>query len=140
MKPARIFLNIPLFLILLIAYNILAFSSAGPEDGNILHKTLFEFRLMSGAEMTLDVGALLIIIGLHAVYFEILKSVRSSVSTIIGHTLSLVVFIVFLVEFLTVRQAGTPAFLILTTMSLLVVIAGFTVSISSARRDFMVER
>jgi hypothetical protein len=140
MRPAKIFLNIPLFLILLIAYNILEFSSAGPETGNILYKTLFEFRLMSGAVVAIDVSALLIIVGLHAVYFEILKSVRSSVSTIVGHTLSLVVFIVFLVEFLMVRQAGTPSFLILTTMSLLVVIAGFTVSISSARRDFMVER
>jgi hypothetical protein len=140
MRPAKIFLNIPLFLILLIAYNILEFSPAGPETGSVLHKTLFEFRLMSGATVTIDVSDLLIVIGLHAVYFEILKSVRSSVSTIINHTLSLIVFIVFLVEFLMVRHAGTPSFLILTIMSLLVVIAGFTVSISSARRDFMVER
>ena len=140
MRPSKIFLNIPLFLILLIAYNILEFTPAGPETGSVLHKTLFEFRLMSGATVTIDVSDLLIVIGLHAVYFEILKSVRSSVSTIVGHTLSLVVFIVFLVEFLMVRQAGTPSFLILTIMSLLVVIAGFTVSISSARRDFMMER
>lgn len=140
MKLAKILQNIPLFLFLLIAYNILEFSSTGTENGNILYKTLFEFRLISGAQVTIDVSGLLIIIGLHAIYFEILKSVRSSVSTIINHTLSLIVFICFLVEFLTVPQAGTPAFLILTTMSLLVVVAGFTVSISSARRDFMMER
>ncbi len=140
MKPLRIIQHIPLFLILLVAYNIMVFSAAGPESGTFLTTPVFEFRLMSGTTVTIDVSGLMIIIGLHAVYFEILKSVRSSVSTIISHTLSLIVFIVFLVEFLMVPGAGTPSFLILTFMSLLVVIAGFTVSISSARRDFMVER
>jgi hypothetical protein len=140
MRALRIILNIPLFLILLVVYNILEFSAVGPEGASVLQTPLFRFPLMSGSTVTIDVSGLLIIIGLHAIYFEILKSVRSSVSTIISHTLSLIVFIVFLVEFLMVPQAGTPSFLILTFMSLLVVIAGFTVSISSARRDFMVER
>lgn len=132
--------NIPLFLFLLIFYNILGFSSSGAEPGNMVKTVLFEFRLVSDAVLVLDMSTLLIIIGLHALYFEILKSLKASVSTIVNHTLSLIVFIVFLIEFIVVKHAGTPCFLILSFMSLLVVIAGFTVSISSARRDIVVDK
>lgn len=137
MKAIR---NVPLYLFLLILYNILEFSNSSPETSYMVEKILFSFQMISGANITVDVSTLLIVIGLHALYFEILKSLRSSVTTIITHTLSLIVFIVFLVEFIVVPQAGTATFLILTFMSLLVVISGFTVSISSARRDIMVDR
>ncbi|QTA81046.1 Uncharacterized protein dnl_33700 [Desulfonema limicola] len=132
--------SIPLFLYLLIIYNIIEFSSPDIQAGNMVKKVIFEFKLISGSVVALDISTFLIIIGLHALYFEILKSLRASVTTIINHTLSLIVFIVFLIEFIVVKQAGTPCFLIMTFMSLLVVISGFTVSISSARRDIMVDR
>ncbi|MDM8539062.1 hypothetical protein QUF70_20105, partial [Desulfobacterales bacterium HSG17] len=110
------------------------------EPGNMVKTVIFEFNLISGAVVVMDISTLLIIVGLHALYFEILKSLKASVSTIINHALSLIVFIVFLVEFIVFKHAGTSCFLIMTFMSLLVVIAGFTVSISSARRDIMVDR
>jgi len=132
--------SIPLFLYLLIIYNIIEFSSSDIEAGNMVKTVLFDFKLISGSVVVMDISTLLIVIGLHALYFEILKSLKASVSTIINHTLSLIVFIVFLIEFIVVKQAGTSCFLIMTFMSLLVVIAGFTVSISSARRDIMVDR
>ncbi|MEE4357148.1 MAG: hypothetical protein V2I97_11820 [Desulfococcaceae bacterium] len=136
----KILRSIPLFLILLIFYNLLELANAGSETGSIVGTVLFSFRMVSDAQVSIDISTLLIVVGLHALYFEILKSLRSSVSTIIHLTLSLIVFIVFLVEFIVVKHAGTPCFLILTFMSLLVVIAGFTVSISSSRRDIMLER
>lgn len=132
--------SIPLFLYLLIIYNIIEFSSLGTEPGAMVKTVIFEFKLVSGAVVVMDISTLLIIVGLHALYFEILKSLKASVSTIISHTMSLIVFIVFLIEFIVVKHAGTSCFLIITFMSLLVVIAGFTVSISSARRDIMVDR
>jgi hypothetical protein len=48
----------------------------------------------------------------------------------------MVVFVLFLIEFLVVKDCGTSTFFILGLMSLLDVIAGFTVSIVAARRDF----
>ncbi len=135
----KIIRNIPFFLYLLIAYNIIAFYPNDPETGTLFNQVLFEFKLMSEAIFVMDVNTLLIFIGLHALYFEILRSTRSSVSTIISHMLSLIVFIIFLVEFIVVKQAGTACFLILTFMSLLVIISGYTVSISSARRDIVVD-
>jgi len=131
--------SIPMFLFLLIIYNIIEFSSS-LEPGIMVKTVIFEFKLISGAIVVMDISTLLIIIGLHALYFEILKSLKASVSTIISHTMSLIVFIIFLIEFIVVKHAGTSCFLIMTFMSLLVVIAGFTVSISSSRRDIVMGR
>jgi hypothetical protein len=44
-------------------------------------------------------------------------------------------FIVYLVLFLIVEKAATSAFLILMMIQLLDVVGGFTISISTARRD-----
>jgi hypothetical protein len=52
----------------------------------------------------------------------------------------MLVFVIFLIEYITVKPLGTASFLILTIMSMTDVIAGFTVSISAARRDITVER
>jgi len=45
------------------------------------------------------------------------------------------VFVAFLVEFLLVGAASSSVFFLLMVMSLIDVVAGFTVSITSASRD-----
>jgi hypothetical protein len=52
--------------------------------------------------------------------------------------LSTATFIIALIVFLLVQAFGTPAFLMLTLMALVDVVAGYTVSIFAARRDFSV--
>jgi len=133
----KVFQNIPLFAILLIGYNLILFPA---PDTATLDAVFFQIPLISGAAVPLTLGTLMIHAGLIFIYLEILKAMRSSVTTIINHTLSMVVFILFLVEFIVVKQAGTPVFLTLTLMSLVVVVAGFTISISTARRDVFVGR
>jgi hypothetical protein len=49
-------------------------------------------------------------------------------------------FIVMLVEFLLVPQAGTSTFFILMVISLVDVMAGFTVTVRTAQRDLQVDR
>ena len=49
--------------------------------------------------------------------------------------LSMVLFVVFLVEFLLVQGAATQIFFILMTITFIDVIAGFAVSIRTAGRD-----
>ncbi len=132
--------KIPFFIILLIFYNIIAFSSGDSQSPPLLKKVLFEFGLISGAVFVMDVETLLIIIGLMALFFEIFRATRSSKSTIINYTVSLIVSIVFLIEFIVTKQAGTTSFFILTCMSLMGVVTGFTVSMTSARRDIVVDR
>jgi hypothetical protein len=138
-SPMKIIKNFPLFVFLLIGYNIIQFpaSEAAPSP---LDAVVFKMNLISGAVVSLTLNTLMILTGLVFLYLEILKAMRSSVTTIINHTLSMLVFILFLVEFIVVKNAGTPAFLTLTVMALVAVIAGFTISISTARRDVFVDR
>ena len=54
---------------------------------------------------------------------------------LLDHLFSMALFVVFLVEFLLVQGAATQIFFILMLVSLVDVVAGFTVSIKSASRD-----
>jgi hypothetical protein len=68
-------------------------------------------------------------------FVELLKSTTSRKIAIINHSLSMVLFIACLVEFLLFPAFGTSIFFLLTVMVLLDVLAGFIVTIVSARRD-----
>ena len=129
------FRAIPLFVLFLVAYN------ASMLFGNInatLASQITSVNLVSGAQWSFTVSDLYIILGVLTLYIEVFKSTRTGVTSIIDHSLSMIVFIIFLVEFLVVKSCGTSTFFILGLMSLLDVIAGFTVSIVAARRDFAV--
>jgi hypothetical protein len=63
------------------------------------------------------------------------KSTRSAQSSILEHMLSMLVFVAFLVEFLVVGAAASSVFFIVLVMTIIDVVAGFTVSITSAGRD-----
>ncbi|MDY0093537.1 MAG: hypothetical protein RBT80_12635 [Candidatus Vecturithrix sp.] len=131
--------SIPVFTFLLIAYNLAAFFGNYDME-TLLTSQLFAFQLVSGALFVLRVQDLFIVLGVIALYIEILKSTRTSKWSVIDHALSMLVFVVFLVEFIVFKPFGTATFFILTLMTMLDVIAGFTVTISSARRDFGVGR
>ena len=124
----------PLFAIVLITYNIVAFIGTSHQQ-SVLTSSLFTINLFSGASFGLTVESFLIIVGLHVLYFNILKSTRSTVDSMISQALAVTVFMVFIIQFIVVERAGTPHFLILTLMSMLDVIGGFTIAVSSARRD-----
>ena len=77
----------------------------------------------------------LIAIALLMLFGEIVKSTRTSHASVIDHLLSTFVFVAFLVEFLLIGGAGSSVFFLLMIMSIFDVVAGFTVSITSAGRD-----
>jgi uncharacterized membrane protein len=74
-----------------------------------------------------------------ALFIEVVKATRSSMASAIDHALSALVFAAYLVEFLLVKAAGTGVFLVLTIMSFLDLIAGFTVTLGTARRDLTIQ-
>jgi hypothetical protein len=121
----------PLFAILLVAYNILMFTGATETNPVMAHMPL----VVRPDGMDIRLSDFMIGLGMILFLFEMLKATRYSRSTIIDHMLSMVVFVIFLIELLVVPGAGTAMFLLLTLMSLLDVVAGFTVTISTARRD-----
>jgi len=125
-------LHFPLLAVPLLAYNIIMLTG----DSIANNPDLIRIPLMANDEaMHLKLGDILVMLGIVFLYFEILKATRASQSTIIDHALSLVVFIIFLVEYIVVAGCGTATFMILALMSLLDVIAGFTITISTSRRD-----
>jgi hypothetical protein len=120
----------PFLLIPLALVNFLIFFTEGGMGVQI-----FSATLPSGANLALTAGDLAVLIGLIALYFEIYKSTRYSRASSLDHALSLCLFVIALLEFLLAKKAGNGAFLIITVMCLVDVIAGFTVSLSVARRD-----
>lgn len=130
----RLFLSIPLFLYVLIAANALMLS--GSADQSMLNLILFDFSLPSQRAVIITISDAFIIISIFFLYIETFKATRTSVISIIDHALSLLVFVAFLIEFLVIPRLGNVTFLILTIVSLMDVVMGFTVTISTAKRDF----
>lgn len=124
---------VPLFILPLAIYNLMMLTG---DINASLAAELFSVDLMSGAVWSFTVHDAFVIGGVLVLYFEIFKATGTGLASVLDHTLSMLVFIVFLVEFLVVEGCGTSTFFALALMSLLDVIAGFTVSIVSARRDF----
>ena len=123
--------------VVLLAYNVVVLLSSDPVGA--LSAVVFRASLTSGAAFTLTAGELLIFLGVVALFIEVVKATRSSMASAIDHALSALVFAAYLVEFLLVKAAGTGMFLVLTIMSFLDLIAGFTVTLGAARRDLTIQ-
>ena len=129
------FRAIPLLIVPLAIYNLMMLSG---EVHAALSGHLFSVDLLSGAVWSFSVHDAFVVGGVLVLYFEIFKSTGTGMASVLDHTLSMLVFIIYLVEFLVVGACGTSTFFALSLMSLLDVIAGFTVSIVAARRDFAI--
>ena len=71
---------------------------------------------------------------------EVIKATRMGIRGLMDHILSMVLFIVMLVEFLLVARAGTSTFFILMVISLVDVLAGFIITARTAQRDIQIDR
>jgi len=126
---------IPLLILPFILYNIGVAGVFGTPGVAMLEQPVTSLVLPSRADWTMSVGDLLIVVALAILFVEILKATRASTRVLFDHMLSMVLFITFLVEFLLVANAATDVFFILMTISLIDVIAGFSVSMRTASRD-----
>jgi len=125
------FFNFPLLILVFAAYNSIVFFTKSTFSTEI-----FSLTMISGAQWVFNLGDLLVTVALLMLFIELLKATRSGTVSIVDHMLSTFVFIGFLVEFIVVEQAATSVFFLLTVIALIDVIAGYSVTIQSARRDF----
>ncbi|MHB8054404.1 MAG: hypothetical protein ACYDH3_04060 [Candidatus Aminicenantales bacterium] len=132
----KILRRFPMLGFILILYDILVLV----KDELFLGNRLFTIKMMSGAQWTLTVGDLLLAVGLACLFAEIYKSTRTNEAAIVGHILSTLVFVIYIVEFIIMKGAGTSVFFLLTLMALFGVVAGFSITIKTARRDFAMDR
>jgi hypothetical protein len=157
MNFSKLMSVIPLFVVILILYNVMVLVGVNfdecttqtlqeykecndPEKcKNIIEHSpdpLFGLPLPSGKEWAPTWSSLILMLGVLTLYIELVKSTKTGSITLVEHALSMVVFIACLMEFILIDSAGTSTFLIITMMSLLDVVAGFTITVASARRDF----
>jgi hypothetical protein len=136
-----IFNVFPLILIPVLVYNIWAFgaTAASREGGAAVRQHLQDvwvrMPMASGAEWTIVFGDVLVFMALLLLFIELLKSTSTGSAAIFNHALSMLVFIICLVEFLLHPAFATSVFFIILVMALLDVLAGVVVTIISARRD-----
>lgn len=132
---------LPLLAVPVLLYTLLVvfgmdggFTAVGADAA--LRDTLFSVPMASGAAWNVGTGDLLILFSLILLFFELLKSTSSQKIAIINHALSMILFVVCLVAFLLLRGFATSTFFLIMVMVMLDVLAGFIVTIISARKDF----
>ncbi len=125
---------IPLTIIPWIVFNIVGVTAGdGPWDVAVFH-----LPMISRQVWELTWRDLMVVFGIACLFGEVLKSTNTSSRAIVNHILSMLVFIAYLVEFIVVGFAARSVFFILTILALFDVLAGFTISITAARRDLAV--
>ncbi len=141
----------PLMVLVVLVYNMFVFfwaplvsvETADPElPATTLQKVEqvlglgFDLYLISGDSWRLTIGALLLVLSLVLLLIEVIRATDTGSSAIMNHAFSMLLFIVCLVEFIVLQGFGTSVFFLITAMTLFDVVAGFTVGIVAARRDF----
>lgn len=128
--------SFPLLLLAVILYNLLAAVHGFDATGTDLVLTYHvPVKMFSGQIWQFSVSDLVVIIGLGLLFVEVVKATRTTAIEVINHALSMLVFIVALVEFITLPAFATSSFFFLVLMALFDIVAGFTISIVAAKRD-----
>jgi hypothetical protein len=132
--------TIPLTVIPLIIYLIVAFTYGSLSGhANVWDGEVITFTLISGGKFTLLGEHIMLLIGLFCLFIEIWKSTRQTRQEVYDQVFSMLVFIVYLVLFITVAKCSAAVFFLLMLISLIDVVAGFLVSLRTARRSLSVE-
>lgn len=128
--------SFPLLLIVVILYNALCLLHG--FDANAT-QTLLAYhvpvKMFSGQVWQFNLGDLIVVVGLGLLFVEIVKATRTTAVEVINHALSMLVFIVALIEFVVLPAFATSPFFLIVVMALFDIVAGFTISIVAAKRD-----
>jgi len=138
----RIFTVLPWLSIPVVLYNIIAWSGTVASDPyyvlSRMDQVLLSLPLASGATWIVTPGHLLIVVALVMLFVEIVKATATGTAAVWNHALSMVLFVVCLVEFLLFGAFATSVFFIIMLMTLLDTLAGFLVTTAAAKRDISI--
>jgi len=132
--------SLPLFGVILVIYMVVTayFYYNVQTGGDPMDIQLFALKLPSKEFWSIYLRDVILLGGLFTLFIEILKSTSSSNKQVVEHILSTFVFIFYMIAFLMAPMAANSTFFILCMMSLIDVIAGFSITITAARRDLSV--
>ena len=129
-------IGFPLLIIPFAIYNMIAFLTPGLAwTANVV-----TIHLISGQDWTVTPEDILLAFAILLLAVEVIKATRMGIRGLMDHVLSMILFIVMLVEFLLVQRAGTSTFFILMVISLVDVLAGFIITARTEQRDIQIER
>ncbi len=128
-------LGFPLLLVPFAIFNIIAFLMPGLSWTGALTTV----HMVSGSEWSMSIGDMLIGFAIVVLFGEMMKATRIGIRTVVDHGLSLLLFLVMLVEFILVKQAATATFFLLLIIGIVDVMGGFAITLRSAQRDLTVE-
>ena len=124
----------PFLAFVVIAYNGVLFFGNAPLATIVGH-----VALPSGAAWNVTAGEVLLVVALALLLVEIVAS-GTRMASGANHLLSLLLLLICVAEFLFVSQCGTGVFLLITVMTLIDTVAGYTIAVSNARRDLALQR
>jgi hypothetical protein len=129
----------PLLIIPLIIYNLIALGG-----GTFMHHDVqdmlsyshsLNIKMFSGDVWKFSFGDFLILLSLVLLFVEVVKATRTTAREIINHGLSMLTFVVALIEFITLKGFASTPFFFIMFMTLFDVVAGYTISIVAAEHD-----
>ena len=129
-------IGFPLLVITFAIYNMIAFLTPGLT----WTASIATIHLVSGQDWTVTPEDIIVAFAIVLLGVEVIKATRMGIRGLMDHVLSMVLFIVMLVEFLLVQRAGTSTFFILMVISLVDVLAGFIITARTAQRDIQIDR
>jgi len=110
--------------------------AAAQQSGGWTSGVAFAPAMMSGVQWEVSYGDIFVFGSLIVLFVEILNSVNTDARSILNHGLSTLVALICIVLFVTTPSFTNSTFFLLITMMLIDVVAGFAITIVSARRDF----
>ncbi len=141
--------GIPLLVLSLIIYNAYVFLGGGSAPEEIFYGApvvkdattaaiegahLFIWPLPNGG-WSFRVGDLILTLSIILLALEVIKATYTRGSGLADQALSMILFVIFIVEYLLVDKAATSLFFYLTLLSGFDVVVGSIVGIRTARRD-----
>jgi hypothetical protein len=127
----------PLLIIPIIVYNMFAFGGGVVAHGDVhtLLITTTSIPMFSGQRWDISFGDFLLMLTLLLLFAEIIKATHTTSKELINHGLSMLVFVVALIEFITVKGFANSVFFFIMAMTLFDTMAGYTISIVAAEHD-----
>ena len=135
----KVIKSIPMFGVILVVYTMfMTVSYQSNPNLDPMKVVLFAVKLPSQQFWRPDIGDAIVVFGLFILFLEIIKSTSTSANTITEHILSTFVFMFYIIAFLLAPMVANSTFLILGIMSMIDVIAGFTITAYGAKRDISI--
>ena len=128
---------IPLLALPLVLYNLVVLTGiASAPVGDWMTHPIFSVGMFSGDSWGVSFADVFISLSLLLLLVDIVKATRTDAMSIVNHGLSMLLCVVCIIQFVTMTGFSNSVFFLLTLMTILDVVAGFTITIVAAKRDF----